>query len=209
MSNLGASNVGVVALTQRVDIAPGHGERRDGLDQRWWPLLAACGLLPLILPNHAETALALFQAHTGGLILTGGNDLAAYGGGAPERDATEGLLLRAALAAGRPVLGVCRGMQLILDHFGTPLQQVTDHIACRHAVRDKGGGVRQVNSYHGWAAVAVAPPLQVMARADDGVVEAVRHPTLPCIGIMWHPERDEPAAEADRDLLQTLFITRN
>ena len=84
----------LVAVTQRVAVVPAYGERRDCLDQAWSRFLAACGLLPVLLPNVMETALELCEAAgVGGLLLTGGNDLAQLGGDAPERDAVENSLL--------------------------------------------------------------------------------------------------------------------
>ena len=55
-----ADRVKIVAVTQRVVLVPEHGERRDCLDQAWPRFIAACGLLPLPLPNVAEVALAMF-----------------------------------------------------------------------------------------------------------------------------------------------------
>jgi N5-(cytidine 5'-diphosphoramidyl)-L-glutamine hydrolase len=70
-----------VAITQRVAVVPAYGERRDCLDQAWTKFLAACGLVPVLLPNVPEAALALCEGlGIGGLILTGGNDLAVLEG---------------------------------------------------------------------------------------------------------------------------------
>ena len=105
-----AHRMKAVAITQRVSVVSVYGERRDCLDQSWTKFLAARGLLPVLLPNFAEAALALCKG-TGiaGLVLTGGNDLAVLGGDAPERDAVENALLDLAERRGLPVLGVCRG----------------------------------------------------------------------------------------------------
>ena len=80
--------------------------RRDCLDQAWTKFLAACELLPVLLPNVTDAALAIFEtAGIAGLVLTGGNDLAALGGDAPERDDVENALLDLAEQRGLPVLG--------------------------------------------------------------------------------------------------------
>ena len=131
-----------------------------------------------------------------GLVLTGGNDLAVLGGDAPERDAVENALLDLAERRGLPVLGVCRGMQVIQQRFAIPLRRVEGHVAQRQVIRIDGEP-REVNSYHHFAAFDSRPPLDVWAVADDGVVKAIRHSAQPMAGIMWHPERFAPFSPAD------------
>ena len=195
----------LVAITQRVAVVPGYGERRDCLDQAWPRFLAACGLLPLAMPNVAEVALAMLRdANVTGLVLTGGNDLAALGGDAPERDATENALLDAAEARGLPVLAVCRGMQLLQQRCAIPLLRAEGHVTPRQNIRIDGQAA-EVNSYHRFAASESRPPLDVWAVAADGVVKAVRHSGRPITGIMWHPERNTPFAAADISLFRRAF----
>jgi gamma-glutamyl-gamma-aminobutyrate hydrolase PuuD len=194
-----------VAITQRVSVVPAYGERRDCLDQAWTKFLAACGLLPVLLPNVAEAALALCgEAGIVGLVLTGGNDLAVLGGDAPERDAVENALLDLAERRGLPVLGVCRGMQVIQQRFAVPLRRVEGHVAQRQFIRIDGEP-REVNSYHHFAAFDSRPPLDVWAVAADGVVKAIRHSGQSITGIMWHPERSVPYSPADVVLFRQVF----
>jgi gamma-glutamyl-gamma-aminobutyrate hydrolase PuuD len=194
-----------VAITQRVSVVPAYGERRDCLDQAWTKFLAACGLLPVLLPNITETALALCEgASVAGLVLTGGNDLAAFGGDAPERDVMENILLDMAQRRRLPVLGVCRGMQVIQQRFAVPLRRVEGHVAQRQVIRIDGER-KEVNSYHRFAAFDSRPPLEVWAVADDGVVKAIRHSAEPITGIMWHPERSSPFSPADVVLFRQVF----
>jgi N5-(cytidine 5'-diphosphoramidyl)-L-glutamine hydrolase len=194
-----------VAVTQRVSIVPAYGERRDCLDQSWTRFLSACGLLPVLLPNVTEAALALCDgAGIAGMVLTGGNDLAVLGGDAPERDAVENALLDLAERRGLPVLGVCRGMQVIQQRFAIRLRRVDGHVAQRQVIRIDGAP-REVNSFHQFAAFDSRPPLDVWAVAADGVVKAVRHSARPITGIMWHPERCVPYAPADVNLFCQVF----
>jgi len=194
-----------VAITQRVSVVSAYGERRDCLDQAWTKFLAACGLLPVLLPNITEAALALCEG-TGiaGLLLTGGNDLAVLGGDAPERDAVEHALLDLAERRGLPVLGVCRGMQVIQQRFAIPLRRVEGHVTQCQVIRIDGQP-REVNSYHRFAAFDSRPPLEVWATAADGVVKAIRHSARPITGIMWHPERCAPFSPADVQLFRQVF----
>jgi putative glutamine amidotransferase len=195
----------LVAVTQRVSVIPAYGERRDCLDQAWTKFLAACGLLPLLLPNVTEAALALCQTPgICGLLFTGGNDLASLGGDAPERDAVESALLDLAEWRGLPLMGVCRGMQVIQQRSAIPLRRVEGHVEPRQVIRIDGAA-KEVNSYHRFAAFDSLPPLEVWAVADDGVVKAIRHSSKPITGIMWHPERSDPFSAADVALFRRVY----
>jgi|CXWL01.1.fsa_nt_gi putative glutamine amidotransferase len=195
----------LLAVSQRVDLVPGRAEKRDALDQRWAHFLAHCGFAPILMPNHPETAAGLFVS-TGcaGVLLTGGNDLQGLGGDAPERDRTEHLLIDKALEKHIPVLGVCRGMQLIQQRYGTTLKQVEGHVAAEHVI-DRSGSSLVRTCYHRYAATKTVSALEILARTNDGVIEEVRHVALPMRGLMWHPERQEQPATADIELFRSFF----
>jgi putative glutamine amidotransferase len=194
-----------VAITQRVIVVPGYGERRDCLDQAWSRFLAACELIPIAVPNIPATAISLCESVAlAGYVLTGGNDLASLGGDAPERDATEHALLDLADRRKQPVLGVCRGMQVIQDRHAIPLRRVAGHVAASQTISVEGRPT-EVNSYHHFAAMESRPPLDIWATADDGVVKAVRDANRLAIGIMWHPERFDPFRPADIALFREVF----
>jgi len=195
----------LIAISQRVAVAPPSGERRDCLDQAWIKFMATCGLTPLPVPNDEQAAQSLCNAMpVNGILLTGGNDLSAYGGDAPERDATESVLIDIADKIALPVLGVCRGMQMIQDRFGIRLERVAGHVAPRQII-SIDGELAEVNSYHNFGATETRPPLEAWAFAEDGVVKAVRHAARPMMGIMWHPERLNPFAQRDISLFQQFF----
>ncbi|OAN51500.1 gamma-glutamyl-gamma-aminobutyrate hydrolase family protein [Magnetospirillum moscoviense] len=189
----------LVGLSQRVVVDPRTNERRDALDQRWMPFLAACGMTGVPLPNHTETALQVAQAcGLAALILTGGNDLAALAGDAPERDETERALLDWA-AERLPVLGVCRGAQHLAHLAGGQLERVGGHAGTRHRVEPLG---REVNSFHDWAITQAPPGADVLARAADGSIEAFRLGNR--TAILWHPEREAQPHPDDIALLKGL-----
>ena len=192
-----------IAISQRVQILPEIGERRDALSQEWAELMTACDFLPLLLPNHQTAAQnILHELPPDGILLTGGNDLADYGGDAPERDQVEHMLVEYAIQHKIPVLGVCRGMQLLLNHFGTPLERVEGHIRVEHPL-DNGD---TVNSFHGWGTRSCLPPLKAVHHCKDGVVEGIVLTDYPWIsGIMWHPERYAPFRQCDIQRMKEVF----
>lgn len=198
----------VVGITQR-DLPPTEfGEYRYGLDARWYEFLAACGVVAVPLPNDATLSVrTATELGLDGIVLSGGHDLARYGGTAPARDEAEGAVLRWAVSREVPVLGVCRGMQLILDAFGARLVPVPGHVAVRHRVELAGGGHREVNSYHRWAALETPPALIPVAVCGD-VVEQVQHADARVTGVMWHPEREAEFSPADLRLVRDLLGIR-
>lgn len=197
----------LVAITQRVGIEPNYAERRDMLDQRWARFLATCGFAILPLPNDPEIALDLVgEAAPVALVFSGGNDLVACGGDAPERDATESRLLDHAVQTGLPLLAICRGLQFLLHAFGSRLERIPGHVATRHVVSGDLGRF-ETNSYHGWGTTTVCAPLVVDARADDGTIEAVHHESARIRGVMWHPERETPFLDRDVRLIKEFVGT--
>jgi putative glutamine amidotransferase len=210
---------GRIGITQRVEPAPGSHELRDCLDQRWAPLLESLGRAPIPLANRAgDPAEYLRALDLDGLILSGGNDLADAPGArsaAPERDRLERAALAWAIEKRRPVLGVCRGMQAINVFLGGQLVPVTGHAGTRHVIHtlaDAGLGWPdsfEVNSYHdfGITARGLATDLVALAASKDGSIEACRHRSAACIGIMWHPERETPPGHRDLELLRSLLAS--
>ncbi|MEI2386015.1 gamma-glutamyl-gamma-aminobutyrate hydrolase family protein [Breoghania sp. JC706] len=201
----------IIAVSQRVDDFPDRRERRDATDQRLMAFLATSGLQPVAIPNglvpdmvsddERRRALDLWIAaiRPSALVLSGGNDI----GSCPDRDLTESHLLDLAARNPLPVLGICRGMQMMAVHAGTALKTVDGHVRTRHRLREGADG--EVNSYHTLSLSGCPDGFMVTARAGDGEIEAIRHRNQPWEGWMWHPEREAPFAETDIANLRTLF----
>ena len=180
-----------------------------------------------------------------GLVLQGGNDVApqSYGeqplhpdwAGDPVRDRYEIELVNAFVEAGKPVFGICRGLQLLNVAFGgTLLQDIPTQRpeACQHVNRkhyernlhtlqlEPGSRLAElypdatiayVNSIHHQGIKDLAPPFRVEARCpEDGMIEAVRHtgPTY-VAGVQWHPEFHPQGDDSifDDSPLLTEFLT--
>lgn len=193
-----------IIYTQRVDIVEGYNERRDCADQNIPRFLKACGYLPVPIPNVCDIVQTVDEMHPSGIMLTGGNSLCKYGGNAPERDKMEREMLKIALERDIPVYGFCRGMQVILDYYDCKLVDVQGHVAVRHFLTGEMGGIA-VNSYHNQACVEVPDVIDVLARAEDGVIEAIRVKDKPVLATMWHPEREAPFCKDDMERVKNLF----
>ncbi len=205
-----------LGLTQRVAAIEARAERRDCLDQAWTRSLTATGYLPIPLPNVVEDVETLVtELALDGIILTGGNDLVHLPGAgdtAPERDSLEHRLIDLAAVRRLPLLGVCRGLQILVHHHGGTLSPVTNHVGTTHRITVRSDvdipltDRDEVNSFHNFGVREddIGQHLQVLATAPDGTVEAVRHRRLPQWGILWHPERP-PRDPRDLDLLRALF----
>ena len=196
-----------VAVTQRVDVYPDRNETRDAIDQRLIQFLLNCGYMPTVVPNVLQNtearhdsldewiAVTSFRA----LVLSGGNDIGEF----PGRDETEQRLLDYAEAKRLPVLGLCRGMQMIASRAGVDLVVRPGHVRTYHNLR--GEIVAKVNSYHDKVLADCPVNFVVTARSEDDSIEAIRHQNLPWEGWMWHPERETDFSIDDICRLQDLF----
>jgi putative glutamine amidotransferase len=204
-----------VGLTQRVSVIEEYSERRDCLDQAWTTLLEELDHVPIPLPNQVDSPTEyLSSRELDAIVLTSGNDLVSVpnpSNPAPERDRFEKAVLDYAIDVNIPVLGVCRGLELINSYFGGKLAAVTDHVATTHDVdftdADVGippTGTVSVNSYHDYGVHRsnLGNNLVVVGTAPDGTVECFVHETHPIWGIMWHPERNP--SSLDRQILNSV-----
>lgn len=208
-----------------IGVTPLWDEDRDS----YWMLpgylqgIEAAGGLPVMLPmtTDEEILRALVQ-RLDGFLFTGGHDVspAVYGAAptpqcgtpCPARDAMETRLLELTLAADKPILGICRGIQLLnaclggtlyqdlptdhpstVDHHMTPPYDRAVHtvtlVPGTQLAALLGAETLGVNSYHHQGVDRLAPGLQVMATAADGLTEAVCMPGKRFVwAVQWHPE---------------------
>jgi N5-(cytidine 5'-diphosphoramidyl)-L-glutamine hydrolase len=190
-----------IGITQREENIYGKNEMHDALDQRWMDLLFACQLEPLLLPNHLPTIERYLANHRlDGLILSGGNDVHC----APRRDLVERRLLEWAYQHKIPLLGVCRGMQMLQVFFGQVLVNISNHVNTVHLTYF-ADSARSTNSFHLFGIMQVPDQFMVLAQCSDGTIESMRHKDLPWYGIMWHPEREPIFLQEDLDLIKEIF----
>ena len=175
----------------------------------------AGGLAALLPPDTGPDAAAATVGRLDGLVIAGGPDVepARYGAArdprsgppAPERDGWELALIEAALAAGLPLLGICRGMQLLNVALGGTLHQHVGGHQGRpgtfvdHEVTPVPGSLLAdllspaplaVPTHHHQAVAVLGPGLTATAHAADGTVEALELPSADgfVLAVQWHPE---------------------
>jgi anthranilate synthase component 2 len=162
----------------------------DHHDSYTWSLVhlvaSVTGVLPTVV-QHDEVSAADVLAHTHVVL--------SPGPGSPDDPRDFSVGRDVLLAAARPVLGVCLGMQGLVTAYGGVVGRVTPEHGTVARVTHDGRGVFagvadgfEAVRYHSLAAVSVPDVLEVSARSEDGVVMGVRHRTLPLEGVQFHPE---------------------
>ncbi|MDN5345464.1 MAG: putative glutamine amidotransferase [Clostridia bacterium] len=197
------------------------GRERAFVRSAYLQAIVAAGGLPVLLPPVKPELAAGYLPLVDGLLLTGGGDIEPSFFNArpvanlvkvlPERDAFDLALTRAALAGGRPILAICRGIQVLnvaaggdlyqdikaevpgaLEHSQTGPRAETSHgievISGTRLAAVLGPGAR-VNSLHHQAVRRVGQGLKISAVAPDGVIEALEaEGRVAVMGVQWHPE---------------------
>ncbi len=195
------------------------------MNQTYVRVLEQLGALPVLLPlAMSDATLRGTFERLDGILLPGGEDIDPANYGAErhpqlgptdhERDRTELLLAEWALAAGMPLLGVCRGVQVINVACGGTLYQdlhserpdLDKHdyfppkferfrivhnvgVAPDSLLARALGDAHEVNSMHHQGIATLGNGLRAVGVAEDGLIEAVEMPGLPFVlGVQWHPE---------------------
>tara|TARA_B000000532_G_C18741232_1_gene351241 strand:+ start:129 stop:761 length:633 start_codon:yes stop_codon:yes gene_type:complete len=204
-----------IGITQRVHTICDYQEHRDELDQNWSKLLNEIGALQIILPNNKDiiTNRIIDNYDLDGVILTGGeikNNNSNDNSGQINRDEFENDLISYCIEKKIPILGICRGMQMLNLFFGGELISLKNHSGNSHDIKNLSNNKnlpKRVNSFHDFGINKEKLPknYKIIAICDDGTIEAFEDKDNKIFGIMWHPERNEKFDNIDVKILKEIF----
>ena len=193
----------LVGVSQRADYLIDRKETRDAVDQRLLEFVRASGGVGVPVPNNLASEddfdTWIKAVNIEAVLLSGGPDV----GICLNRDKTETNLLNYAFKNSLPLLGICRGMQMIAIWAGAELKKVIGHAGTRHQVAGYFNG--EVNSYHNYSLREIPANFTALVYSEDGLIEAIKHQNLKWEGWMWHPERENRFSARDIERLGTLL----
>lgn len=190
-----------IAITQRLIKAENYFELRECLALDWGAIFNKNslfkGFLPLPLSYEIPFHTYLESSNINGVILSGGNDLNIFNANilSEMRDNYESNVIKICIERQIPLLGVCRGAQMIAHFFGSSIESnlmnkkdSINHVK-NHQIVTKNETFN-VNSYHNFCITNLGDNLEVLACATDKTIESFKHINLPIYAIMWHIERE-------------------
>ena len=190
-----------IGISLRVEKIEKFNEKRDTISHDWINFLQKLDYFPVLIPNNlTDVEDYISELKLNGIILSGGDNIGEF----PERDQTENKILEYAIKNSIPVLGVCRGMQLINTFFNGTISENNNsgHVGKPHnidimnpsLVNLFGHDKLEVNSFHNNLIKKddIGDELDIFALSEkDFTIEGCFHKKYPIIGVMWHPERDQ------------------
>ncbi len=180
-----------IAISQRLYKVTEYYELRETLSLDWGIFFRNYLSDFLMLPLSVEQDFSSYIPLIKGVILSGGNDLSIFSNHmlSKKRDKFETNVIEVCIKYSIPILGICRGAQLIAHYFESTLETCKEHIG-KHDIQ-QGSERFVVNSYHNYGIKKLGNNLVPLAFSDDFYIESFKHELLPIYGIMWHIERDD------------------
>lgn len=187
-----------------------HGDLIDSLEHNYIKYFENLGFNVILLPNSTLN-LDFYNNQIEGIVLTGSGDINLENKNL--RDELEIKLIQFAYDNEIPLLGICRGSQMINTYFNGSLAEIENHVRINHQLilsgqfQDIDEDV-EVNSYHNYGIFEdiLSQDLEFFAKTQDGSIEGFKHKTKNILGIMWHPERMDFDNKFNKELIFRLFI---
>lgn len=194
-----------IAVSQRREFIESRRTWGDFYDFQLQDWLNELPVIAVPVPNRLGDKLEhwLQKVSPDGFLLSGGEDLGEF----LERDNTESVILEFARARHLPVLGICRGMQMLARSEGVPIVRISNHVGGEHPLISDSllEWPEIVNSFHANTIEYCPQGYQITARHPDGSIEAIANSQLGWEGWMWHPERRAKFSEREIRRARALY----
>ena len=204
-----------IITSQRIEYFAGVKEKRDCVDQNLISFFLQAGMLVYPIPNILVDVNSVnkkfeildkwfYNISPNGIILSGGESI----GTDNIRDLTELRMLDLAFKNKIPLLGICRGMQVLSSFFGSQTIKVKNHVRTRHKCEIQTSDKlfpKTIKCYHNYAINKCPKNFFITLMSEDGTIESIKHLKNNWEGWMWHPERDKPFLKCLKDRTLKIF----
>ncbi len=195
-----------ILISQSLNYNKTRNELSDFIDTRLINFFTKLNYIPITISNfYNNPDIFLNSFKFSAIILTGGNDIGKF----PRRDKLENNLIKYSIRKKVPLLGICRGMQMINRFFKGKLVKIDNHVKVKHLILNvKSKKKLVVNSYHNYAIYekTMHKNLLVLHRCfKDNSIESFKHKKHKILGIMWHPEREKKFKDFDKKLIKNFI----
>jgi len=178
----------------------------DFIDHYWIKFFEKKNINYILIPNSKKIATKKIYKNNNVnlIILAGGNDVFAKDSFSKLRLEIELKLIRFGIKENIPILGICRGMQVLNIYFKGKLNKIEGHMRKNHIIKGVNNFFKKkkfmVNSFHnyGISKKSISKNFIIYANDEKGNVEMFKHKTKNLYGVMWHPERNKNFSQLNK-----------
>ena len=183
------------------------------IEKNWFDLANYFKINLLPLGYYKFSKIYFDSLNFDGIIFSGGNDLYKFAKKKENliRDNFENELLKYSIINNKKILAVCRGFQLVTNHFGAKIFKIKNHVKNKHKIniiQDKYINEKTLytNSYHNYGFKYLPVDFEILAKSDDKIIEIAINRKYKILGLMFHPERKNFSQIQINHLIKNFFI---
>ena len=188
-----------------------RNEHREYIDSELVKFVSSCGYNIFLVSNIlSEKPFSknkdfindiIKKLNVVGIILSGGANIGLY----KNRDKTEFYLLKQSIKKKIPLLGICRGLQLVNFYFKGTFNKISNHVRKKNIIKIDNKKFNII-CYHKNSIKKLGKDLEITSLSSKGCIEAIKHNKYPIYGWMWHPERNLKYKRYFQQKIKKIFI---